>query len=183
MKTMETSPSKICFKCNIDKPIYCFYKHKQMGDGHLNKCIECTKADVSKRYVVLVSTHEGLRKERKRCRDKYYRLRYVDRNKPSAEKKREIINRYNAKYPEKSKAKNLSASIKPTIKGNNMHHWSYKIENAKDIIELSVSDHNLAHRHMTYDRENYFYIDENGNNLDTKEKHIAFLLSLNINII
>ena len=40
--------SKCCFKCGETKPIKQFYKHKKMKDGHLNKCIECTRLDVSK---------------------------------------------------------------------------------------------------------------------------------------
>ncbi len=37
---------KKCFKCGENKELELFYKHKQMVNGHLNKCIECTKKDV-----------------------------------------------------------------------------------------------------------------------------------------
>lgn len=43
--------SKICFKCNIEQSIDNYYVHKQMADGHFNKCKSCTKKDSSVRSI------------------------------------------------------------------------------------------------------------------------------------
>lgn len=37
---------KRCFRCLVKKPLEAFYRHEKMTDGRLNKCIDCTKADV-----------------------------------------------------------------------------------------------------------------------------------------
>lgn len=40
-----TTSIKTCFKCETDQPLWEFYKHPEMADGHLNKCKRCTKVD------------------------------------------------------------------------------------------------------------------------------------------
>jgi hypothetical protein len=170
---------KKCFKCSLEKPLDDFYKHKEMSDGHLNKCIECTKKDSSKRESNLRLNLEWIEKEKLRAREKYYRLGYKEKNKPSPEKKKLIMERYNSKFPEKLKAKNLTSHIKSIVYGNHLHHWSYNLEHCKDLIELTKEDHNKLHRYIIYDQERMMYrktIDMTL--LDSKEKHLYFFNSL-----
>lgn len=163
---------KKCFKCGIEKPITEFYKHSQMGDGHLNKCKDCTKKDVTDKYNENKTDSQYIEKERKRGRQKYHRL-YVGTGKAS--KERGI--RYASKYPEKEKAKNMCAKLKKPFDGAERHHWSYNERHCSDIIWLNKKEHMKAHRFIIYDQEQMMYRRcDTQELLYNKEVHTAYIM-------
>lgn len=55
---------KRCFKCLRELPLSAFYRHAMMADGHLNKCGDCSRADVKRHRLA------NLDKVRKYDRDR-----------------------------------------------------------------------------------------------------------------
>tara|TARA_R110001632_G_C11113067_1_gene392665 strand:+ start:133 stop:603 length:471 start_codon:yes stop_codon:yes gene_type:complete len=151
-----------------------------MLDGYLGKCKDCTKSDTKQRQKELSKDPLWVEKEKTRSREKYYRLEYREKHKPTYEMKKEAARRYKSKYPEKYLAISKSSKMKAVIKGNHLHHWSYNEKHYKDVIELTIIEHNRAHRYMTYNDEFKMYSADLDNDilLDTKEKHIKYLNKL-----
>lgn len=163
---------KACFKCTQVKPLTEFYKHAQMGDGHLNKCKECTRKDTENRYNALRTDPAFLEKERERGRDKFRRL-YREGKKPYSPRVR-LDGEYIDRFPEIKLAHQSSGGI-PRIPGFQNHHWSYDLKHAKDIIRLPKQTHYEAHRYLIYVQAEKCFATAQGVLLDTKEKHLAYL--------
>lgn len=56
--------SKKCFRCHQAKPLEAFYRHGRMRDGRLNKCIECTKADVNRNRLEKIEYYRAYDRRR-----------------------------------------------------------------------------------------------------------------------
>lgn len=165
---------KNCFKCKEEKPLDKFYKHPDMGDGRLNKCIDCCVKESVERTNKLRLDPEWLEKERERGREKYHRLNYRN-NKVDLSSKKAAMKKYIEKFPEKEACRKLSSNMKAP-KGMHKHHWSYNIEHAKDVVLLTPSDHAKAHRFIVYDQEQMMYrrID-NMELLYSKDSHVNYI--------
>jgi len=175
---------KKCFKCEMIKPLSEYYKHPQTADGHLNKCKDCTKNDSKSHRSKSRQDPKWIESEKERHRDKYHRLRYKEKYKRTKEQKKLATDKHKEKYPEKFKARILCQKMNPKTEGNHLHHWSYREEHAKDVIELDPKTHAFLHRYINYDQEKMMYrVSSNihgwvfGELLDTKKKHEMFLRS------
>jgi hypothetical protein len=61
---------KECFKCKTVKPLTDFYKQSKMADGHLNKCKNCTRNDVSSNRSKNLSKYRAYDKERGKLQER-----------------------------------------------------------------------------------------------------------------
>lgn len=84
--------SKVCFKCGEMKAIDDFYRHPGMSDGRLNKCKECTRADV-----------RNNRLRRRAYYNEYDRRRFQDNPKRRAETIERSLS-YKDRSPQKYRA-------------------------------------------------------------------------------
>lgn len=167
---------KNCIICLELKDINEFYAHKEMADGTLNKCKSCCKQQAIKRARILSEDKEWVEKERARGREKYHRLGYIKSQKENSLKfpwKKE--SRYqNLRRWYRSRYGFLDSNIE-------LHHWSYKDEYLRDVILLTRSAHKRVHAKLELIIEDRIYkVKETGVLLDSREKHIAFIESLNL---
>ncbi len=86
----STQPTyKVCLKCGISKTLLEFYKQSGMKDGHVNKCKECSKADIRANRDLKIEYYREYDRERGNRQHISYLKEYRD------------------KYPKKYKAVNL----------------------------------------------------------------------------
>jgi hypothetical protein len=162
---------KKCFKCGVEKPLSEYYQHRQMGDGHLNKCKSCTRADVANNYSKKVVDEEWVCKERTRGRNKYRRL-YTGTGKADMDR----MQRWVKKYPEKRAAAITAYVNVDTPVGLERHHWSYAEKDWLDVIFLTKKDHMKAHRFIAYDQDHKMYRRRDTDELlNTKQGHEQFI--------
>lgn len=132
---------KTCFKCSAIKPLSEFYPHPQMGDGHLNKCKECTKRDVRENYA---------------ANAEYYKEYDVARAKTPERKAwaADALRRLRQKWPDKDRAR---GAVSKSLRSGKLqalpcwvcggeaeaHHPSYSMP--LDVIWLCRQHHREAH--------------------------------------
>ena len=151
---------KTCKRCGKTLPLTSFYGHPQMGDGHLNICKECIKADMRARYSENTKDEAYMEKERARGREKYKRLDYANKHTDASLQKRE---RYKGIRKARVRFKFGSSDYVE------LHHWNYN--NLDQVICLDKRLHKRIHGVMEFDLEHGYYL-FNGDPLDTIEKHL-----------
>jgi len=169
---------KTCNVCNIEKESKEFYLNPTNNRLTINRCKTCVAKYNKARWEKLKKDPVFISKERERGREKHFRLGYNKKREFDLEYSNKNRELFNQKFPEKIRAYRANTKSKPTIKGNELHHWSYCLPHVKDTIELPMMEHKKLHRYIIYDQEQMMYRTLDGVLLDTKESHISYYNSL-----
>ena len=143
-------PTKSCFKCGQSKPLSEYYTHKRMADGHLNKCIQCTKRDSQATTARKSSDPTWIIAERKRKRELQRRI-VEAKGPPQFQGKKTYCKKQKQAVGIANKAYRKGIILKEPciICGNPKaqgHHENY--DKPLDVIWLCTRHHNDRHIHL-----------------------------------
>ena len=151
--------TKVCKQCGKLLPLEDFYINNSMSDGHFNKCKECIKSNVHANYLNNLNNPEYVEKERKRGREKYYRLGYVER------KSRTM------KMTNHGSARNISRDLRKigvNLKKKECHHWNYNFP--KSVFVMSRRAHKRIHKHLSLDMDSGVMTFDDGTKILTPDQ-------------
>ena len=140
---------KVCRKCQVEKSLNGFHKHKQMKDGYLNICKVCNYEAMKLRRA----TPEGkeARKREKQYPENKKRYKKSQKGKQAAKTYKRPKDRVNAKAAVGYAIKTGKLIRQPCeICGEKAeaHHWSYLPEHRLDVKWLCRFHHNEEHRKL-----------------------------------
>jgi hypothetical protein len=169
---------KKCICCGLEQGKDKYYKHSGMIDGLLNKCKDCCKKQARDRYSVLSQSDDWLEKEKLRSKEKYHRLNY---------KNKQLENNKKYEWKQSCEYKGLrkwwESRHGKVLSNIELHHWSYDQKYLRDIILMKKKEHRRLHQLLKLDLNNkIFLVKETNESLDTKQKHIDFIIKSNFKI-
>lgn len=94
---------KKCRKCGVEKELSCYYKHKQMLDGYLNICKDCTKERVGVHRKNNIDSIRAYDRKRGLLDHRLEANRIRSRNPTDKQKNKKYL--YTKKYREENKIK------------------------------------------------------------------------------
>ena len=139
---------KSCFKCEETKPLTEFYKHPQMGDGHLNKCKACAKKDVG------IHRRKNLKRIREydnRRAKLPHRIALSKKNTQRARKKSKLYAKCHdaiSRAIRSGKLKRMPCQMCGTKDWVAAHHDDYT--KALDVMWLCPQHHKARHAFLDY---------------------------------
>lgn len=150
---------KICRDCSQEKPITEFYKHAKMADGHLNKCIECVKARVSKHREANIEKMREYDRKRSMLPHRVEARKEYQQTEEGKIAKKRAMEAYHKKYPLKYAAHIVtqnrirngklkpaeSCSVCNSTESIEAHHDDYT--KPLEVRWLCVKCHKEWHRH------------------------------------
>jgi hypothetical protein len=145
---------KTCKECGIEKPMTEYYAHKEMADGHLNKCKSCVRSRVSRHMILNADYYKEYDKKRANLPHRVEARKAYLKTESGKLARKKAHQNYKENYPLRKAATIIVNNAvrdgrlekQPCLMCGDIaqaHHPDYS--RPLDVVWLCVKHHNEAH--------------------------------------